>query len=202
MRRDDCPTVNGRPVNVRRLCDLSPRAATSTDDFLEWHRVVGHDAIVRKTHILSQAPFSGCSPNAHTFSAAVQNAGMKKVDENTPGGRLRALRVQHGMKQADLAAAVNRSRAHISHIENGDPAGREFWELVAAEFEVSIDSLLQGAATAENNDAHPKASSEPEDKRLEMRLLASWRALNPFNRGLAVDMVDGLLGSQRAAEVA
>lgn len=71
---------------------------------------------------------------------------MKTVDPNSPGGRLRAVRLARKMTQADLGAALDRSRSHITKVEvggaAGDEGGRGFWEKAAQEFRVPIDYFL------------------------------------------------------------
>lgn len=87
---------------------------------------------------------------------------------------VRTLRQQAGLKQADLAAAIGVSRAHISKVENGrDQASGSLKEALAVFFKVPIDMFFPAAAdvirteptTGRNND--------------EAALLAAWRQLPP-----------------------
>lgn len=60
------------------------------------------------------------------------------------GDRVRTLREQGGLTQADLSAAVGTSRTHLTNIERGkDLPGRELLVALSDYFGVSLDWLSQ-----------------------------------------------------------
>ena len=62
------------------------------------------------------------------------------------GQRIRTLREQGGLTQADLGAAIGTSRSHLTNIEvgKGNP-GRELLVAIAMHFGVSLDWLSEGS---------------------------------------------------------
>lgn len=61
------------------------------------------------------------------------------------GQRIRTLREQGGLTQADLGAAIGTSRTHLTNIEGGKGnPGRELLVAIATHFSVSLDWLSDG----------------------------------------------------------
>jgi transcriptional regulator with XRE-family HTH domain len=101
------------------------------------------------------------------------NAGMT----DTLGSRLKALRKQRKMTQADVAAVVGVSRSTLTGYERDiDPPGRESLAALATFYGVPID-LLYGAAPAPED---PKCAKDQD----ESALLAFWRTLDEPNKRL------------------
>ena len=62
------------------------------------------------------------------------------------GQRIRTLREQGGLTQADLGAAIGTSRTHLTNIEGGKGnPGRELLVAIATHFGVSLDWLSEGS---------------------------------------------------------
>lgn len=90
---------------------------------------------------------------------------------STVGTRIRTLREQANMHQADLAAQLGISRPHLSKIERGrDLPGRETLIAVANTFGVSLDWLAEG-----HGDPRPAKAMDEN----EALLLFAWRQLTP-----------------------
>ncbi|MCD8191159.1 MAG: helix-turn-helix domain-containing protein [Clostridiales bacterium] len=66
-------------------------------------------------------------------------------NENEFRQRLKHLRKVEGISQEQLAAELNMSRSHLSHIEAGEKIGSvDFIVAVAEYFQVSLDYLILG----------------------------------------------------------
>ena len=103
----------------------------------------------------------GVKPNVCGSVPSPNQLGHNRAmsDPTSLGRRIRTLREQAGLKQADLSAAIGISRTHLTNIERdkGRP-GREVLVAIAAEVRVSLDWLAEG-----RGDARPaKATTEDE----------------------------------------
>ncbi|MFT8479624.1 MAG: helix-turn-helix transcriptional regulator [Gluconobacter oxydans] len=66
-------------------------------------------------------------------------------EANDIGQRIRKLRTDLGMKQADFVAALDISRSYLSKIESGtEQPGRELLLKIAQEYNLTFDWLLSG----------------------------------------------------------
>ncbi len=64
------------------------------------------------------------------------------------GDRIKKERERKGLKQSDLAAAIKKSTATITHIENNEHNGTfEILRILSEKLEVSADYLLTGKNT-------------------------------------------------------
>lgn len=76
--------------------------------------------------------------------ASIRN--QLKLRPNTMASRIKALREDAEMTQADLGAAIGVSRTHLTNIEGGKGnPGRELLVAIATHFGVSLDWLSNGA---------------------------------------------------------
>ncbi|MBS1067278.1 helix-turn-helix domain-containing protein [Gluconobacter cerinus] len=113
-------------------------------------------------------------------------------DPKNLGERLRFLRKELKLAQADVAAAVDISRSHLAEIEAGKNPGFVTFIELAKFFSVSLDYLYFGLAAHKNN---------VEDEAVELRervLLDFWRGLTDSQKQAVFD----LLLSDRSSKVA
>jgi transcriptional regulator with XRE-family HTH domain len=84
-------------------------------------------------------------PSRTSYAGLCHNHGMQL--SSTIGARLRALRIERGLNQVDVAAAVDMSRSHLSKIEgNQDTPSRAKLAALASFFGVSMDYLETGSS--------------------------------------------------------
>lgn len=85
-----------------------------------------------------------CVSYLHPFSFKdVHRLSMEEA--NDIGQRIRKLRTDLGMKQADFVAALDISRSYLSKIESGtEQPGRELLLKIAQEYNLTFDWLLSG----------------------------------------------------------
>lgn len=119
------------------------------------------------------------------------------MDETpTIGARIRALRKDRKLKQAEVAEAVGIERASLSMLENGhDLPGRHTLRALADYFGVSVDYLERGAPIP-GVEIAPNAGESIE----ETELLAIWRKLSDTDRNSIVGLMERLSGVVRAAD--
>ena len=113
---------------------------------------------------------------------------MKRPKPHSPGFRLRALRTKGKMDQAELAAALDCSRVHVTKVELGDDDGSlQFWEAAARELKVSLDYLRFGREHPVNIGQidFPGLGQIIEDPGAR-ELLRIWQAVPPAMRDLAM----------------
>ncbi|KXV47386.1 hypothetical protein AD945_10050 [Gluconobacter albidus] len=107
-----------------------------------------------------------------------------KNDENL-GARLRKLRKERKLAQADVAAAVNISRSHLAEIEAGKNPGFVTFIELADYFSVSLDYLYSGSGVGADNQRNSAVEGQ------ERVLLEFWRNLEPTQRMLLFDLLIG-----------
>lgn len=99
--------------------------------------------------------------------------------QETYGPRIKLLRITQKEVQAELAAALDVSRSHITNIENGrDAASLETLIAIADHYGVSLDWILRGVGG-------PSAGNLTSQ---EQELLAFYRELPPQARKNAVKL--------------
>lgn len=93
------------------------------------------------THILMS---SLCVSRAHSWSdQSVHDFHMENASNISV--RIRSLRKELKLKQADFVAGLNISRSYLSKLETGDEQpGRDLLIRMAHEFNVSLDWLTSG----------------------------------------------------------
>ena len=95
------------------------------------------------------------------------------------GQNLSAIRLQHGLTQAELAEAVGVTTDHISHVENGtNGISLELILKICRTLKITPNDILSGEYdTTEKNDGHALSLDrlEPSDRDLIERLRITWK---------------------------
>lgn len=95
------------------------------------------------------------------------------------------LRIERGMRQADVAEAIGISRSTLAGIERGiDLPGRETLASIAKFFGASIDYIESGAKPP----VAPGAGEFIENPD-ELALVAFWRSLTPDERRMVLKLM-------------
>ena len=94
-----------------------------------------------------------------------------KEDNKALGVRLRTLREQASLTQAEMAEIVGKSRSAVAKFENGTPPGRTVLSRYSKHFAVNTHWLLTGAG-----DQYLAAASEPASD-MEKQLIDAFRRL-------------------------
>lgn len=122
-----------------------------------------------------------------TFTQHLHKRGMVLPMNETMGQRLKRLRSERNLNQADVYAATNIDRSHLSKLEN-DKAGVS-WECLAslADFyDVSVDFLRGKTPVASIQSPDDVAHSE--DERLLLRI---WRGMNENEQAGLIALIGG-----------
>jgi transcriptional regulator with XRE-family HTH domain len=109
----------------------------------------------------------------------------KPTKADSPGARLRALRIARGLSQQALAQRVGVTQGAISQFELGNTAGLKHSTLMAIvkELQTNAQYLFKGKNSAVD-------SAAQEDVTLDEReLLYYWRALDDEQRRMVMAMV-------------
>lgn len=92
---------------------------------------------------------------------------------------LEALRLMHGLTQAELAEAAGVTTNHISHVENGSSGiSLELILKICRTLKITPNDILSGEYdTTEKNDGHALSLDrlEPSDRDLIERLRITWK---------------------------
>jgi transcriptional regulator with XRE-family HTH domain len=100
------------------------------------------------------------------------------------GPKLKALRIERGLKQGDVAEAIGVARPTLSGIENEkDAAGRATLVAAADFYRVSLDWLISAPGSPGRSDT----VDDPD----ELALLDMWREFDDGERGLALRILKG-----------
>lgn len=124
-----------------------------------------------------------------TFTRHLHKRGIIFAMNETMGQRLKRLRSERNLNQADVYAATNIDRSHLSKLEN-DKAGVS-WECLAslADFYgVSIDFLRGKTPVASIQSPDDVAHSDEE--RLLLRI---WRGMNENEQSGLIALIGGRL---------
>ncbi len=127
----------------------------------------------------------------------VDNADMANMKER--GARLRNLRKERGLNQADVAEAVGISRPTLSGIETGSSnPGRETLEALAAFYNKSLD-FINGDAQVQQNDIPSDGNTldtvnDTVQQAHEIAAIGrAWKHLTPAERNGIMAIVIGLV---------
>jgi transcriptional regulator with XRE-family HTH domain len=143
LRRDSAPFQHGRVVSSDRCRQFSDTAGAA-DDLAHLHaRKCGSDPRFVSSEIVGR-------PHP-PFSTAAHN---RRVDAwKQIGERIREARRRAGLTQVDLAAAIDISRSHLAHVENGrDRISLDKLSKLAQETRVLLPWLLGEPMGLRNQD--------------------------------------------------
>ena len=162
-------TVEWSRLMTRAIADAPPAFLTISAISIAQ---CGHDPHGRvNAYLGSSRPFNSDSGHTRIMSEQTITPSRTRSGKSSVGDRIRSLREQAGLTQAELGAEVGTSRAHVAKIETaGDLPGRELLLAMATYFEVSLDWLAE-----ERGEPRPaRAMTES-----ETLLLQAFRKLPP-----------------------